>query len=259
MGEGKQTGVERVICEIGIILRKRKANRNTVFVFDEDGAINIFTMIHVIERLQLTDNGLVIKGTKQEVHLQQGAMDGACAVYSMMMCLIIIRSIHRNDVVTLEDEKIKGNTSKGRLIKTFLYHNGFVRGGYYLSDLRDELLHSYKQNVHVDYYSIEDGYDFIANIINALDNNDPVELAFQRKGKSGHAVVAIGYEKNSNGVLLYILDPGYPIPFGQYWNNLIQINTNSTCKYNALNFIEKEKIQVDEALVIKKKSKKHCR
>ena len=211
-------------------------------------------MIKIINRLQLSDMGLMVKGTKQEVHLQQGAMDGACAVYSMMMCLIIARAIHRNEVVNLNDEKIKGNTSKGRLIRNFLYNNGFVRNGYELNDLNDELLHSFQKIIHTDYYSIgQDGDDFMPNILKALDNNNPVELTFQRKGKSGHAVVAIGYEKNANGVLLYILDPGYSMPSGQYWNNVIQIDSNSTCKYNALNFVEKEKIQVDEALVIKKK------
>lgn len=211
-------------------------------------------MVHIIDRVQLTDCGLVVKNTKQEVHLQQGAMDGACAVYSMMMCLIIIQSIHRKDVVSLADEKIKGNTSKGRLIRTFLHNNGFVRGGYYLSKIRDELLHSYRKKIFAEYYSVNDNdSDFLESIINELDNNVPVELAFQRKGNSGHAVVSIGYERNSKGVLLYVLDPGYTIPFGQYWNNVIQVDTKSTNKYNALDFVEKEKIHIDEALVIKKK------
>ena len=33
-------------------------------------------MIKIINKLQLSDKGLMVKGTKQEVHLQQGAMDG---------------------------------------------------------------------------------------------------------------------------------------------------------------------------------------
>ena len=45
----------------------------------------------------------------------------------------------------------------------------------------------------------------------------------------------------------------FPIPFGQYWNNVIQIDSNSNRKFHALNFVEKEKIKVDEAIVIKKK------
>jgi len=211
-------------------------------------------MIKIINKLQLSDKGLMVKETKQEVHLQQGTMDGACAVYSMMMCLIIARAIHRNDVVNLDDEKIKGNTSKGRLIRNFLYNNGLVRKGYELNDLEDELLHSFQKIVHTDYYVLEkDGDDFIPNIIKALDNNDSVELGFTYKRKGGHAVVAIGYEKNAKGILFYVLDPGYPMSFGQYWNNVIQIDSNSTRKYNALNFAEKETIQIDEALVIKKK------
>ena len=211
-------------------------------------------MIYIINKIQLSDKGLMVKGTKQEVHLQQGTMDGACAVYSMMMCLIIARAIHRNEVVNLNDEKIKGNSSKGRLIRNFLYKNGLVRKGYELNYLEDELLHSFQKVVHTDYYSIEkDENDFIPNIIKALNNNNPVELGFNYSHKGGHAVVAIGYEENSNGILLYIIDPGYPMPFSQYWNNVIQIDTNSTRKYNALNFVEKEKIQIDEAIVIMKK------
>ncbi len=211
-------------------------------------------MIHIINKLQLSDKGLMVKGTKQEVHLQQGTMDGACAVYSMMMCLIIARAIHRNDIVNLDDEKIKGNTSKGRLIRHFLYNNGLVRRGYELNKLEEELLHSYQKMVYTEYYSLKkDADDFIPNIIKALDNNNPVELGFNYSHNGGHATVAIGYEEYSKGILLFIIDPGYPIPFGQYWNNVIQIDLDCTHKYNALIFAEKEKIQVDEALVIKKK------
>ena len=45
--------------------------------------------IKIIDRVSLTKDGLFVRGTKQEIHLQQGSLDGACAVYSMMMCLIM--------------------------------------------------------------------------------------------------------------------------------------------------------------------------
>lgn len=213
-------------------------------------------MLHIINRIQLSNKGLIVKGTKQAVHLQQGTMDGACAVYCMMMCLIMIRSIHRNDVVSLDDDRIKGNTSKGRLIRTFLHDNGFVRKGYFLSTLKEELLHAYKKMVSVEYYALEnDGDVFIDSVLGALKNNYPVELGFQRKGKSGHAVVAIGYEENPTNILLYVLDPGYPMPFGQYWNNVFQVDKNSSRKYNSYNFVENSCVQIDEALVIKKNRK----
>ena len=79
--------------------------------------------------------------------------------------------------------------------------------------------------VSAEYYELgNDSNVFMENVLNALKNNDPVELGFQRKGNTGHAVVAIGYEENSTSILLYVLDPGYPMPFGQYWNNVFQVN-----------------------------------
>lgn len=45
--------------------------------------------IKLIDKVTLTKEGLMVKGTKQMAHLRQGELDGACAVYSMMMCLVI--------------------------------------------------------------------------------------------------------------------------------------------------------------------------
>ena len=42
--------------------------------------------IKIIDKVILTKEGLMVKGTKQGAHLRQGELDGACAVYSMMMC-----------------------------------------------------------------------------------------------------------------------------------------------------------------------------
>ena len=204
----------------------------------------------------MTEYGLVAKGTKQKVHLQQGSMDGACAVYSMMMCLIIIRAIHRSAIEELNDEKINGNTAQGRLIKQFLYNNGFVRKGYYLDKLEEDLQHTYKKIIDTYYFSIDDE-DFLNRIIDELNNNNPVELGYDYKGKHGHAVVAIGYEEIKTGYLLYVLDPGYPMPYGQYWNNVIKIDTTSIRKYCAYNSVEQLQIQINEALVITKKSLKN--
>lgn len=45
-------------------------------------------MIKIIKDLDITASGVSVFNRKwQPVHLQQGEMDGACAVYSMMMNL----------------------------------------------------------------------------------------------------------------------------------------------------------------------------
>ena len=210
-------------------------------------------MIKIIDKLCLDKTGLVVKGTKQLVHLQQGSMDGACAVYSLMMCLIICRAIKRADVTSLATKHDK-RFSKGRLVNHFLNKNGMVLEGYYISQLRDELNHAFLKEIQTEYHSLENG-PLIKNIIDALDNNNAVEIKFLRP-TSGHMVVAIGYEKIDNHVQLFCLDPGFPLLEGQCWNNIIDIDATSTSKYNCRNYNEKGRVLIDEILIVKKRQKK---
>lgn len=61
------------------------------------------TMIKIIKDLDITASGVSVFNRKwQPVHLQQGEMDGACAVYSMMMNLLILKVLTRNQVVNLK-------------------------------------------------------------------------------------------------------------------------------------------------------------
>ena len=194
--------------------------------------------------------GYLQKGSKQEIHLQQGALDGACAVYSLMMCLIILRRIKRRDVTDLDFSlSIDGRTSKGRLTRLFLDNQGLVRDGYYLHGIERDLLSSFRSKVETNYMQTSNNdYETLLEI---LDNNNPVELGFDRKNRrGGHAVVAIGYEVFDSLVNIYCLDPGYPMMKGQLWNNILQIDINSNSKYNCLNFQERSNICINEMLVI---------
>ena len=210
-------------------------------------------MIKIIDKLCLDKTGLVVKGTKQLVHLQQGSMDGACAVYSLMMCLIICRAIKRADVTSLATSHDK-RESKGRLVNHFLNKNGMVLDGYYISQLKDELNHAFLKEIQTEYHCLEDG-SLIGHITEAIDNDNAVEIAFARKS-SGHAIVAIGYEKIANHVQLFCLDPGYPLSEGQYWNNIIEFDTTSTSKYNCTNYKEDSRVFINEILIVKKRQKK---
>lgn len=59
--------------------------------------------IKIINKVSLSQNGLVLSGSKQLAHLRQGELDGACAVYSMMMCLVIEKIIKRNVIIVLRN------------------------------------------------------------------------------------------------------------------------------------------------------------
>lgn len=208
--------------------------------------------INIIDKVRITERGLMLSNSQQPVHLRQGEMDGACAVYSMMMCLIMEQIIKRN-LITDTPTNLKRNTSDGRLVRFFLEKQGMVIGGYFLNELQRDLQTAFKRKVDT-YRSHADQSNIIEEIIDWLDDNHPVEIAFSRKrGASGHALVAIGYQRNEKKTTFFCLDPGFPMDECQLWNNVLEIDTTSTAKYNCLNMKEHAKVWVDEMMVFLKK------
>lgn len=58
--------------------------------------MNNMKQINIIDKVYLANDGVLRTYHMQKVHLRQGELDGACAVYSMMMCLIIEKITNRN-------------------------------------------------------------------------------------------------------------------------------------------------------------------
>ena len=130
--------------------------------------------IHIIDKIELSDSGLVVKKSKQLAHLCQGDLDGACGVYSMMMCLIIEKIIRR-EVVTNVSPSLRRNTSDGRLVRSFLENQGMIVNGYELKPLVADLQSAFKKKVNAVY--IEDE-NLLEAIIEQLNDNHPVEIFF---------------------------------------------------------------------------------
>ena len=207
--------------------------------------------IKIIDKVILTKEGLMVKGTKQVAHLRQGELDGACAVYSMMMCLVIEKIIKRN-IITNVPESLRRNTSDGRLINHFLEKQGMVIKGYELKILKDELQSAFRKKVAPCYYSADE-YDLTAVIKEAIDSNKPAEIGFSRKRQSGHAVVIIGYKEEKDKTSFYCLDPGYPMEECQIWNNVLEVDLTATAKYNCRNFREDSIVTIDEVMTFEKR------
>ena len=207
--------------------------------------------IKIIDKVILTKEGLMVKGTKQMAHLRQGELDGACAVYSMMICFVIEKIIKRN-IITNVPESLRRNTSDGRLINHFLEKQGMVVDGYELKILKDELQTAFRKKVKLYYYSADE-YDLVAVIKEALDSNKPVEIGLSRKRQYGHAVAIIGYKEEKDKTSFYCLDPGYPMEECQIWNNVLEVDLNATAKYNCRNFREDTIVTIDEAMTFVKR------
>ena len=206
--------------------------------------------IKIINKVSLSQNGLVINGSKQLAHLRQGELDGACAVYSMMMCLVIEKIIKRN-VITDVPHNLRRNTSDGRLVNHFLEKQGMVVNGYELNVLQGELQSAFKRKVKTKHYNSEDS-NITDEVVNSLEENHPVEIGFTYIGGKGHAVVVIGYQDGGDKTTFYCLDPGYPMNECQMWNNALIIDRSSTAMYSCINLREDRKVMIDEAMVFYK-------
>ena len=63
-------------------------------------------MIKIIDSLYLTEKGCSIKKRNYHpVHIRQGDIDGACAVYSLMMNLLILKTISRVQIEDVYDNE----------------------------------------------------------------------------------------------------------------------------------------------------------
>ena len=71
--------------------------------------------------------------------------------------------------------------------------------------------------------------ELIDFIVDELDKNWPVEIAFRYRRGGGHAVLAVGYERIDGQITsLYCLDPGYEAPRAKNkkYNTEIKLNYN---------------------------------
>lgn len=222
-------------------------------------------IIKIIDALHLTDKGVRAKtknGKFQIVHLQQGDLDGACAVYSTMMMLILIKAVKHSDIMVNGKEYDK-RYSIERLKKELLETKGLHRAGNYFFNqqydgIKDMLERSFAKEVNVQHC---DNKNIEADITEQINDNQPVLISFSIKGGGAHAVVAVGIEtENEETTKILCLDPGYTSPKFTYWNSIIDLNPskskNSNSKYKYQTITESGIcyfVQLEDILIISKR------
>lgn len=189
-------------------------------------------------------------GYPTKVFLRQGNLDGACAVYSLMMMLIFHERINREDLY--DDIYHKNPQYLRRLKKKFLYGiRGNYVGGYSFKELCAELMMSFECNIPVKVYN-ENDKKFHMRIKKQLDARMPVQIGYSKPNeKYGHSVVAIGYTISGDILRLFCLDPAHNLPFFSVWNNVIDIHMNESGERFDYNHFTESKIYVDQILLIK--------
>ncbi len=187
-------------------------------------------MIKIIQELFLTEKGCCIKNrTDNPIHIKQGDIDGACSVYSLMMYLMIMKVIKRNQLNDIYNT-IKKSPDVENIFHEFFDKHGLVRDGFYFTQLKKIL-----NRISIDSIvakSFEEDSDefkkdgFIKQIKSTLDTDTPIMVGIDYKGGGSHAVLAIGYEADEDGIFnIFCLDPASDCNPTSYWNMVITLNT----------------------------------
>lgn len=211
--------------------------------------------INVINNIVLKDGILHAygrEGNVTRVFLRQGNLEGRCAVYSLMMLLMLHGILNREDLLRKVSAKAPEYIKK---LKGQFNH--CTTRGYSLRELRIKLLRSFNNKIPVDVYVIrnrdKDNLKKIHDMIMAqIDIGYSVQLAFwNHKRKYGHSVVAIGYTLFGTTLRLFCLDSACPLPYASIWNNVIDVNID----YDDVDKLDynhqaNEKVLVDAILLI---------
>lgn len=213
--------------------------------------------IKIIENLYITKDGLRTKlknGRFQIAHLQQGSLDGACAIYSVSMNLLLIGAIKYSDISIYGNEYDKRFAIE-KLKKELFEKKGLHREGNDYKALHDTLNSSFKKFITVDYFNSENSEDIINRIDDNIQNNFPVTISIEFKG-GAHALLAVGMEyEDEKPIKILCLDPDSKSPNMSYWNSEIALFENKG-KYNHI-FMDANgsiyNVQLDNILEIRKK------
>ena len=97
-------------------------------------------MITLIHGIYLRNQQVFTKDANRHLvplHRRQGDLDGACAVYATIMCMLHIAYLAEDDLslYNLPDKR----TAKGKILHELMENNGLVRNGFSYIRLKREL------------------------------------------------------------------------------------------------------------------------
>ena len=197
-------------------------------------------------------------GKLTRVFAQQGTLDGACGIYSLMMMLIFHKKLDWEDLI--DGKRAKNNKFVDRIQYEFLYDlSGICSGGYDFLEISDRANQCFGGTM-CEAYTTEPGTlntisrCFLHEMIKFyLDNRRPVMLGYSKPSGPGHALVAIAYRREAkNRLRLFCLDPSHGVPFMHLWNTVIDLDffTSDDDDFTDTNYYAEKKIYVNSILII---------
>lgn len=180
-----------------------------------------------------------------KIHHQQGELDGACAMYSVAMCLLYEK------IVTDLDTPGQGNG--GRLLSNLYRNFGIIKSGFFFKKLYKIILEYKRKTWRVD-YGEETPKECIRRICEEIDNGVAPIIGIGYVGcKDGHALLGVGYEKEREKIVrIYCLDPGAPTPISSIWNSYLDVRDlrKSSIYVNNNTKSEPQKVRLEDFIII---------
>lgn len=190
-------------------------------------------------------------GHIKSIALQQGSLDGACAVYSTIISLMCLQQINIEDVDS-NSGNVDKRTSKGRFLSKLLEQRGMNMLGWNLKTMAQEINNTSDFNIKATAIR----KDYIDRIYDNILRDCPAILGISFKNqKSGHAIVCIGVEESDEiedtPTKLFCIDPGYPMPNTSYWNCVIMLPKQYDDDTDFFYVVENDlrKVKVDDAII----------
>ena len=212
--------------------------------------------IHIIESIRLNHQGLRVLDENRRwvsLHKRQGDLDGACAVYSLVMAMLC------KGLLTDDDTQVYNHpdrrSDKGKFLYHFFNERGMIRDGYSYKALAKEINES-SFGVKATRKSPKSLKNKIELISDYIYNDTPVIISVMFDG-GAHALLAVGIEVDSKRMInkILCLDPGYPSPKYSSWNCFIDVSkeTKSDYPFTCVSEQSYYKVKLDDVLIIDKK------
>lgn len=182
---------------------------------------------HVVSNVNLTNEGVYTQpsgGQRTALAYKQGGLDGACAVYSLIICMIRLNYLSQDDVDLFRSSP-DCRTPKGKFLHEFLDNNGLVRDGFGFIPLKRAIQNFLGKDFVVTRYAPKTPDDTVQRIVDLLNDDTSPIISINWKSDGAHALLAVGYEYDDNDTVTKILclDPGSDAPVVSPWNCFIDV------------------------------------
>ena len=191
-------------------------------------------MRHIIIADHVAQRGL--QEDEYSAIFRQGDLDGACGIYSLMMCLNLCNIDEAQQELLQDFEEVNKQTRFGKMVKEVEKLRGLISSGIELQELQKILQSGFRTKLECEAME-ESGKKVLAFTLNHLWQGHPVLLGVKWSGVS-HWVVACGMEfvtptcdtfptPKNKPERIFLLDPGSAKTETSIWNGYITLEAGA--------------------------------